>query len=61
MILFQPSSGGIDHVDRLAPRLTCLKLESEPYASERNHDTDAAASRLAILMLNTNSLRAVLV
>ena len=59
MVLFQPSSGFIDHIDRLAPRLTCLKLDCEPYVSERNHDTDAAASRLANSMSNAKSLRAL--
>ena len=57
MVLFQPSSGVIDHIDRLAPRLTCLKRNCEPYVSDRNHDTDAAASRLATLMSNAKSLR----
>ena len=58
MALFQPLSGIIDHIDRLAPRLTCLKIDFEPYESVKDRDFDAAASRSANLMQNAKELRA---
>ena len=59
MVPFQSSSGIIDHIDRLAPQLTCLKLDCKPYASDRDQDVHAAASRLAALTSNAKSLRAL--
>ena len=62
MVLFQPSGGIIDiidHIDRLAPQLTCLKLDCRPFRGDRSQDVDAAASRLAVLMSNAKALRAL--
>ena len=55
MNLFHPSSGIINHIDQLAPRLTCLKLASKQY--ETDEDVDVALSRLTNLMQQAKQLR----
>ena len=57
MNFFHPSSGIINHIDRLAPRLTCLKLASKQYETDISEDIDVALSRLTNLMQQAKSLR----
>ena len=57
MILFHPSNGIVNHIDRLAPRLTCLKLASKHYETDARDDIDVVVSRLANLMQQVKSLR----
>ena len=57
MTLFHPSSGIINHIDRLAPRLTCLKLASMQYKTDTKEDIDVALSRLTNLMQLAKQLR----
>ena len=57
MNLFHPSSGIINHIDRLAPRLACLKLASRQYETDMREDIDVALSRLTNLMQQAKQLR----
>ena len=57
MNLFHPSSGIINHIDRLAPRLACLKLASRQYETDIREDIDVALSRLTNLMQQAKQLR----
>ena len=57
MILFHPSNGIVNHIDRLAPRLTCLKLASKLYETDARDDIDVVVSRLATLMQQAKQLR----
>ena len=57
MIFFHPSNGIIDHIDRLAPRLACLKLASKQYETDGREDIDVAVSRLANLLQQAKQLR----
>lgn len=59
MKLLKPSSGIIDHMDRLAPQVTSLKLDCKPYRSDKREDIDAAAPRLADFLLKAKELRAL--
>lgn len=59
MVLFQPSSGIVDRIDRLAPRLRCLKIDCKPYVSDKKQDVDVAASCLTNFMQNAKELRAL--
>ena len=59
MVLFHPSSGTIDHIDRLAPQLTSLKLDCKPYRSDEAQDVDAAVSRLIDLIHNAKEIKAL--
>lgn len=57
MMLFHPSNGMISHVDRLAPRLACLKLVFKQYETNAEEDIDTAVSRLAGLIQQAKLLR----
>ena len=57
MSFFHPSSGIINHIDRLAPRLACLKLASVQYETDIREDIDVALSRLTNLMQQAKQLR----
>ena len=57
MNFFHPSSGIINHIDRLAPRLTCLKLASTQYKFDIKEDIDVALSRLTNVMQQAKQLR----
>ena len=57
MNLFHPSSGISNHIDRLAPRLSCLKLASMQYTTDIRGDIDVALSRLTNLMQQAKQLR----
>ena len=57
MNLFHPSSGIINHIDRLAPRLACLKLASKQYETDIREDIDVALSRLTNVMRQAKQLR----
>ncbi|KAM0797705.1 hypothetical protein BDR22DRAFT_430195 [Usnea florida] len=57
MNLFHPSSGIVNHIDRLAPRLACLKLASMQYQTDIREDIDVALSRLTNLMQQAKQLR----
>ena len=57
MNLFHPSNGIINHIDRLAPRLTCLKLASKQYKTDTGEDIDVALSRLTNVMQQAKQLR----
>ena len=57
MNLFHPSSGIINHIDRLASRLACLKLASRQYETDIREDIDVVLSRLTNLMQQAKQLR----
>lgn len=57
MNLFHPSNGIINHIDRLAPRLACLKLASKQYETDIREDIGVALSRLTNLMQQAKQLR----
>ena len=57
MNLFHPSSGIINHIDRLAHRLACLKLASRQHKTDIREDIDVALSRLTNLMQQAKQLR----
>ena len=58
-ILFHPSHGIINHIDRLSPRLTYLELASRQYYSQPREDIDVADLRLANLMQQAKQLRSL--
>ena len=57
MNLFHPSSGIINHIDRLAPRLACLKLASRQHETDIREDIDVVLSRLTNIMQQAKQLR----
>ena len=59
MNLFHPSCDIINHIDRLAPRLACLKLASTQYKTDIEEDIDVALSRLTNLIQQAKQLQAL--
>ena len=57
MNFFHPSSGIINHIDRLAPRFACFKLASMQYRTDKREDIDVALSRLTNFMQQAKHLR----
>ena len=57
MYLFHPSSGIINHIDRLAPQLSCLKLAFSQYETDTREDIDVTLSRFTNLMQQAKQLR----